>query len=253
MELDENKKMKTILSSVALKNWLVLLSANLLFAACGGEPESPPETAANPAALTRDAEAKQQIGAYEEAVTQLNAALIIDPDYIPAHYRMGSVYEEWDKRREAVAAYKKALALDPNHEAAHMGLGSVYAKMTKNELTIEEYKKVAAMKPGDPVIHFKIALEYWYLLRPADAAEHYRKAIKIDPDYLQAHLNLASVYERLKEWDLALAEIEASLKLARARNDQQAISIAESKQIIFKGRMNVTAKDWDRKSQPPFE
>ncbi|MCH8932835.1 MAG: tetratricopeptide repeat protein [Nitrospinae bacterium] len=230
----------------------------LILAGCegggnGGEDPVVPSGVTDPAELTQHAFQKQEIGAYEEAVEILNRALEIDPKFIPAHYRMGMVYEEWDRRKDAIAAYQQVLQLDPRHLDARLRLASVYGKSFKNELAIMEYEKAAELKPSDPEIQFKIALEYWYIQKLPKTAEHYRKVIALNPDHLQAHLNLASVYERMKEWDPAFREIETAMTIAKKTGNSQALSIAENKLLILKGGMNLTEEDLERKTKPPFK
>jgi tetratricopeptide (TPR) repeat protein len=234
-------------------HFLVLVLA-LVLTGCEGNTEDPviPPEVTDPAELTQSALQKQEIGAFEEAVKILNKALEIDPKFVPAHFRMGSVYEEWDQRNKAITAYQKALDLEPNHLKARLGLASAYGKARKNELAILEYEKAATLKPTDPEIQFKIALEYWYLQKLPETAEHYRKVIALDPDHLQAHLNLASVYEHMKEWDKSLKEIAISLQLGKETGNQQAISIAENKLLFLKGRMNLTEGEMERRTKPPF-
>ena len=140
----------------------------LILTRCGKQAErfddlAVPGGANNLQRLIKKAREKQKIGAYSEAVDELMTALKIDPDFIQAHYQIGSVFEEWDDRPEAIKAYRKVLQLEPKHADARMGLASVFSKQVKNELAIEEYKKVAQLKTGDKEIFFKIALEYWYL------------------------------------------------------------------------------------------
>ncbi len=233
---------------------IFLLSFLLILAGCEGNVEDPviPPGVTDPEELTQHAFQKQEIGAFEEAIEILNKALEIDPKFVPAHFRMGSVYEEWDQRKEAIAAYQQALSLNPNHLAARLGLASAYGKSFKNELAILEYEKAAKLKPTDPEIHFKIALEYWYLQKLPETAEHYRKVIAMNPDHLQAHLNLASVYERMKEWDKSLKEIAISLQLGKQTGNQQAVAIAENKLLFLKGRMNLTEAEMERRTKPPF-
>ncbi len=244
------------MASPTIKMFIVGLF--LILAGCegggnGGEDSAVPSGVTDPAELTRLAFQKQEIGAYEEAIEILNTALEVDPKFIPAHYRRGSVYEEWDRRKEAIAAYQQAVELDPKHLDARLGLASAYGKSLKSELAIMEYENAAELKPKDLEIQFKIALEYWYLQKFPETAEHYRKVIALKSDHLQAHLNLASVYEHMKEWDMALKEIAISLQLGKETGNPQAISIAENKLLFLKGRMNLTNEDWKRKTTPPFE
>jgi lipopolysaccharide biosynthesis regulator YciM len=51
--------------------------------------------------------------------------------------------------------------------------------------------------------------------------------IEINPNHLQAHLNLISVYERMKNWQKALDEIETVRRIAGKTQNQQAINLAE--------------------------
>ena len=233
---------------------ILFLGFVLILAGCEGSVEDPgvPKGITDPKELTQRAFQKQEIGAFEEAIEILNKALEIDPKFVPAHYRKGSVYDEWDQRKEAIAAYQQALKLNPQHIDARLRLASAYGKSFKNELAILEYEKAVELKPTDPEIHFKIALEYWYLQKLPETTEHYRKVIELNPDHLQAHLNLASVYEHMKEWDQALKEIAISLQLGKQTGNPQAISIAENKLLFLKGRMNLTEEEMERRTMPPF-
>ena len=233
-----------------IANFILLVMCLILFG-CPGK-EEPPEIPADPAGLIQSAVKKQEIGAYEEAVAILRQALARDPESVPALYRMGLVYEEWDHFKEAVEAYKQGLAIDPANVDTRLGLASAYAKLKKVEMAIEEYKKAAELKHDDPEIYFKIALEYWYLQDIPMTAESYRKVIEIKPEHLQAHLNLASVYERLKDWENAIKEIEIAKRLGKESGNEHAISIAESKMAFINGRMNLSKQDMKKRLNPPF-
>ena len=207
----------------------------------------------DPAESIKLAVSKQETGAYDEAIDILDKALEVNAFYAPAHYQKGLIYEEWDRREEALASYNKAVEINPTYDEARLGLASLYDKSVLNELALEQYLKVAETRKDDPEIHFKIALEYWYLQDIPKTAEHYIRVIEINPEHLQAHLNLISVHERMKNWGEALKEIAIVKKLSEKTNNQQAIGIAENKLKFIKGRMNLTKKDIKRKSEPPFD
>ena len=237
---------------------IALICFGIILAGCGGEEktgygERVASQASDPHQLIADSIKRQETGTYDEAIEILNRALKADPRFAPAYYRMGVIYEEWDKRPEALESYKKAIEIDPEYVDARLGLASVYSKSVLNDLAVDEYLKVAEKRPDDPEIHFQIALQYWYLQQIPQTAEYYRKVIALDPKYLQAHLNLASVYERMKEWEKALKEIAISRQLARETQNPQATSIAENKLAFLKGRMNLTAEEMKRRTEPPFE
>jgi tetratricopeptide (TPR) repeat protein len=196
---------------------------------------------------------KQRIGAYDEAIDILHRTLELDPQFVPAYTRMGLVYDEADQRKEAIKSFNKVLELEPKNLQARLGLGKVYSKMTRNDLAVAEFLKAESLQPNNTETLFKIALEYWYHQKNQEAAEYYQKVLVIDPDHTQAHLNLISVYEELKDWKNAIKEIEISKRLGKEKNDAQAIAIAERKKAFIKGRMNLTDEEYQRKTQPPFD
>ncbi|MEK9629777.1 MAG: tetratricopeptide repeat protein [Nitrospinota bacterium] len=207
----------------------------------------------DPKVLLNDAKEKQRIGAYDEAIEILNAAVKIDPKFISAYNQMGLIFFEADKKNESVEAFKKALAIDPDNLNTRMGIGKTYSMLTRNDLAVEQYLKAAQIKKNDPEILFKIALEYWYHQNFEKSEEYYNKVLEIDSGHIQSHLNLISVYESMQKWKKAIREIEISRKLGKEKNDSQAIAIAERKKKFIIGRMNLTEEEYQRKTQPPFD
>lgn len=228
------------------------LALLMFFFGCGENSELSSQSK-NPEELILSATEKHRIGAYDEAIEFLRQVLKIDPKSVAAYNQMGLIYSEADQRNEAIDSFKKSLEMEPQNLQARLGLGEVYSKMTRNDLAVAEFLKAESLKPNDTELLFKIALEYWYNQKLEEAAKYYQKIIAITPDHIQTHLNLISVYEKLKNWEKALEEIETSKRLGRETNNDHAIAIAERKLGFIKGRMGMTAKDYNRKTQPPFD
>ncbi len=207
----------------------------------------------SPEELTLSATEKQRIGAYDEAIEDLRQLLKLDPDSVAAYNQMGFVYSESDQRNEAIDSFKKSLEMEPQNFQALLGLGDVYSKMTRNDLAVAEFLKAELLHPNDTELLFKIALEYWYDQKIEESAQYYKKILALTPDHIQTHLNLISVYEKLKKWEKAIEEIETSKRLGRETNNDEVIAIAERKLLFIKGRMAMSDKDYNRKTQPPFD
>jgi tetratricopeptide (TPR) repeat protein len=228
------------------------LALLIVFFGCGENSDLSSQTK-NSEELILGAKEKQRIGAYDEAIEFLRQVLKIDPKSVVAYNQMGFIYSEADQRNEAIDSFKKSLEMDPSNLQALLGLGEIYSKMTRNDLAVAEFLKAESLKPEDTELLFKIALEYWYNQKIEEAANYYQKIIAINPDHIQTHLNLISVYEKLKNWEKALEEIETSKRLGRETNNDHVIAIAERKRSFIKGRMGMNAKDYKRKTQPPFD
>ena len=237
---------------------MVFLFTLIMLMACDSNIETnediqPAALSNDPKVLLENSKEKQRIGAYDEAMEILNAAIKIDPKFIPAYNQMGLILFEAGKKDESVEAFKNAIAIDPENLNSRLGLGKTYSMITRNDLAVEQYLKAADLKKNDPEILFKIALEYWYHQNLEKSKEYYNKVLEIDSNHTQTHLNLISVYESLEEWKKAIREIEIARQLGKEKNEPSVISIAERKKKFILGRMNLTEEEYQRKSQPPFD
>ena len=226
----------------------------ILLSACSNEVTIQAGALSNdPKVLLENAKEKQRIGAYDEAIEILNAAVKIDAKFVPAYNQMGLIFFESDRKDESVVVFKKAMAIDPENLQTRLGLGETYSMLTRNDLAVVQFLMAAEIKKNDPEILFKIALEYWYHQNLEKCKEYYNKVLAIEPNHVQVHLNLISVYERIKDWRHAIKEIEISKRLGEENNDSTTISIAERKKKFIIGRMNLTEEEYLKKSQPPFD
>ncbi|HLL76659.1 MAG TPA: tetratricopeptide repeat protein [Pyrinomonadaceae bacterium] len=99
--------------------------------------------AANPyynLALSLDALGRQQ-----EAVTALQKAVEINPEYAEAHYNLGVIHSRAERYAEAVESFKKALAARADYPEANYNLGLAYYLMDDNAGLAAQQKKLQAM------------------------------------------------------------------------------------------------------------
>ena len=135
----------------------------ILLSACSNEVKNQGGALSNdPKVLLENAKEKQRIGAYDEAIEILNAAVKIDAKFVPAYNQMGLIFFESDRKDESVVVFKKAMAIDPENLQTRLGLGETYSMLTRNDLAVVQFLMAAEIKKNDPEILFKIALEYWY-------------------------------------------------------------------------------------------
>ena len=91
-------------------------------------------------------------GNHEEALTNLNAAIVNDEKNHVLYFARGTVYESLKQEDNAVTDYKKALELKPDYYDAAFNLGAYYFNMgadkinESNKLPLSASKKYEALK-----------------------------------------------------------------------------------------------------------
>ncbi|MBI2094420.1 MAG: tetratricopeptide repeat protein [Candidatus Omnitrophica bacterium] len=72
------------------------------------------------------------------------------------------------------------------------------------ENALSLYQKAGMLDPSYPTPYNDAGILLEQLDRPGEAEQSYKEALKIDPNHLEAHANLAMLYEKLLEKEKAI-------------------------------------------------
>lgn len=150
----------------------------------------------------------------EEAITHLENAARIAPDYFDAQTALADAHiqaQHWDKAERAL---RRALELRPKTVPVLITLGDVYRKWKKYgdaERTLVEALK---LDRGSWQGHFTLGRVYYESGDFVKAAPHVGQSLKINPDYPEGHLLAGNIFMRLSMPQNALIEYEEYLRLA---------------------------------------
>lgn len=106
-----------------------------------------------------------------------------------AHTGMGFVYFKKGNYVDAIAAYKQALLSNPDYAQAYFRLGETYYSLEKLDLAIVELDRALRLAPDYPAAHYKIALCYMKKKENDLAGFHFREVIRLAPDSEMATLS----------------------------------------------------------------
>ena len=152
-----------------------------------------------------------------EAIAEYRAALRIKPDYVEAHNNLGVALTSIPGcLPEALAEYAAALRLRPDFAEVHYNLGVALERIPgRLPEAMAEYAVALRLKPEHAKAHYHLGLALASLPgRQSDAIAEYRAALRIKPDYADAHCDLGAVLASLPgRLPEALAEYTAALRL----------------------------------------
>jgi predicted Zn-dependent protease len=148
------------------------------------------------------------------AITQLQKATRIYPDYYEAHRMLGQLFmdtNQWDK---AEASFKEAVRIDPKAVAALTSLGEVYRKKKKYEEAQKALEEALKLDNNSWETNFTLGRVYWELKDIVKAGKYVARSIELQPNVAEGHLLAGNIFVRAGLPDNALVEYEEYLRLA---------------------------------------
>ena len=156
-------------------------------------------------------------GRSQEAITEFQTALRIEPRYAQAHNSLGNLLEKIPGQLpKAIAEYETAIRLQPDLAVAHYNLALAIENIPgRLPEALSEYETALRIQPDFPEaqVDLGIALENVPGRLP-DAISAYEAAIRSQPDFVAAHYNLAGVWANLPgRMPEAISEYETVVRL----------------------------------------
>lgn len=157
-----------------------------------------------------------------EALSLLERAIEIDPEFARAHAALADVYGVWNDyatTRDAamvaksIASAQRALQLDSTLAEPYAALGNAYHQSLRLREAQAAFRRAIAMKPGYATTHQWYA---WSLLHTGNAAaalNEIETALRLDPLSLIINENKAEHLLFSGRYDEALAQFRHTLEL----------------------------------------
>jgi tetratricopeptide (TPR) repeat protein len=96
-------------------------------------------------------------GRLEEAITEFERAVEMDPSYAAAYFNLGYAYERRDRIDDAITQYKKAIQLEPGNVLGLNNLGVIYDKKGLYEDAIASYEQALKIDPSNTTVQGNLA------------------------------------------------------------------------------------------------
>ncbi len=157
--------------------------------------------------------AKAELGQYEEAIADYDAALHLDPDHVVALVNRSLAWIGLGRYEEAIADYDAVLRLDPEQVGAWANRGAAKAKLSRHEEAIADYDAALRLDPDHVLALANRGLARIALGRYAEAIADFDSVLRLDPDNAGVYNNRGWVKARLGRHEEAIEDYDAALRL----------------------------------------
>ena len=124
------------------------------------------------------------LGQYDKAIAEFQAALTLDPAFVKADYNLALAYVHAKRTDDAIAILKRLQAADPQNTQLMSAMGWALHLAGKDEEALAQYQAVIALSPADLNALYNSGIILWKLKRLHDAMDQFTALLSKAPDDL---------------------------------------------------------------------
>lgn len=160
-------------------------------------------------------------GQVDDAYAWARAALLKDPEWLPAYLSLGAIYRAAHHPQQADATLQRLLARDPDHLVALSNRVLVLRDLGRFDDADRLTQRLQALDPHPAFSYFhqgQVALREGRL---EDARALFAKEVARAPSFHEFEFWLAITYLRMHDFPRATAHLKRAMELSPTRQDHQ--------------------------------
>jgi len=170
------------------------------------------ENADNPTALMLQGNAHSQLWNFPDAISCLESAINLRPDFPEANYHLGNTWALLGKHEKALPYLDKATRLMPDYVSAWLLQAESFEALGQFIRAVECYEHAVKLQSENPKAWIALARTQQKLGNIEAAEKHYRTVLEINPALPDIHNNLGLIYQNEERIDEAEKEYRIALK-----------------------------------------
>ena len=119
---------------------------------------------------------------------------------------------------EAISLYEQIIQIDPQSSEAYNNIGELYGSLNQLGKAMPYFLKAIELNPMNGVYYSNLALVFQCQGNIEEAIDNYTKSIALQPSW-SAYNNRATLYNYRNDYDRAIADCTAALKLKGQERD----------------------------------
>jgi len=152
---------------------------------------------------------------YDLAYAYLKSATQIAPLYHSAWANLGVLYKKNKHYNLAINSYQHALSLSPEDLNALENLALVFNALDRENEAKVINNKLHVKRLNNPHYHALLANEASYKREYSSAISHLKKAIRLESKFHEFYFDLAKLYVKTEQLELAKSSMRKALKFNR--------------------------------------
>jgi tetratricopeptide (TPR) repeat protein len=165
------------------------------------------------------------LGQLDQAITDLNLAIKLDPRHGDAFHSRALALAKAGRVEAALADFAKAIELMPDNAMPFINRGHLLRGQARLDEALADLNRAAEMVPNHPVVLAHRGVVHLDQGHAAAAVEDLTTAIRLDPRHPPSYLHRAEALQQLGEHQRAVDDFTEFMKqLTRGRNDPPTLS-----------------------------
>ena len=197
---------------------------------------------ANPAYLNNLGVAYISVGNIGAAVTAIEQALQLRPDYAEALSNLGIARQQQGDLERAVDCFVQAIRHKPSYAEAYANLGNALHTLGKAVEARRALEQALSLNPDNAEAANNLGLVLHEAGEIDRAIDCYRRALRIKPDYADASNNLATALKEQGLLDEAIVQYRETLKF----QPDHALACYNLSQFASEGRFSFSVGQLER-------
>ena len=144
------------------------------------------------------------LGDNDHAIVDFNETIRLKPDDALAYYERGIAYANKAQFCEALADFDEAVELKPDEAVLYCGRGVTYSSIGNHGAAIADFGKAMELDPKNALAYQNCAFAYRHLGQYEQAIRLASRAIRLNPANASAHLERGVAYLLKRHWGRAL-------------------------------------------------
>jgi tetratricopeptide (TPR) repeat protein len=161
----------------------------------------------------------------QQAIAELQKALLIKEDYVKAYNMLGMAYASIGDTGQALSHFKKALKINPSYTEALFNMASYHSSLGNYQQALECYQIIIALQPDSADAYADIAGVYAALDQYPQSISYYRKLIDLNALNGHAYYNLGMAYFMTDDFPRARESLMSAQEIFQKKNDSQNVEV----------------------------